>query len=481
MTATAVRLVLGSAAGPVTVDLEAVYERYRGAVDDWPALVAAIATARPRVIWAHPSRIDRDALAAILDVPARPIAWHSRALAVPPETPIGGHWTHAAGLFYVQEEASMIPVRVLDPQPGECILDLCAAPGSKTAQIALALGNRGTLVANDRNAGRLAATSATIARLGLCNVTCTVGDGTRFPLDAGRFDAVLVDAPCSAEGGSPRKHPRPDFRERIARLQAALLERAASLCRPGGRIVYSTCSLAPEENEAVVDTVLREHPELRLQPIAPISGLVTSPGLTAWAGRRFLPAIGGALRTWPHRSGTGGFFVARLEKDPGAMAGVDRSTPVVELGADACESEVLRSFADHFGLGACAFAGHRILESGRFARLVADDHRVPAGVALVATGLPVTRNRVKGPKLSTGGALAFGRSATRQVVELSVREGAAYQRREALRIDPPADARQGYVLVRSGGHPLGLAQLRREGEARLVSEFPSAWVNTECD
>lgn len=465
-------------------DVDRLLGRYRSVVDDWPAFVEAVRAPLPAVVWANPERVTPDGLAALLGddgVRSEPVAWEPSALRLPSVARPGKHWAHWAGLYYVQEEASLLPVRLLDPRPGERVLDLCAAPGSKTARIAFSLANRGTVIANDRNAGRLAANAASIARLGLRNVTCTVGDGTAFPLDAGRFDKVLVDAPCSAEGSiGKRARGRVDasFRSFVTGTQRALLKRAIRLCRPGGRIVYSTCTLAPEENEGVLDRVLAEVDGVRAVPVEDLEGLDASPALPAFEGRRFADAVGHAKRLWPHVSGTGAFFAAVLEKDPNAPERPDGSTPIAEAAVDARESATLRRFAEIFGFPVERLAGHRVLEWGRYARLVADDHRLPTGAKHVSTGLVVARNRVKGPKLATGGAMVLGRDATRRIAEVGPPGAEAYQARRAVPLDRAellGCERDGYVVVRAAGHALGLGQLRRE-RAAIVSEFPKAWA-----
>jgi hypothetical protein len=310
---------------------------------------------------------------------------------------------------------------------------------------------RGTLVANDRSVQRMSALGAVIARLGLVNVTCTNTDGARYPLSAGPFDRVLVDAPCSAEGNAFKnaswRGSDEAFRAFVSGTQRALLRRAALLCRTGGRVVYSTCTFAPEENEAVIDAVLRE--------------------------------LEGALRLGPHRSGTGGFCAAVLEKTRpiDGEAAQHAGAAVSELGLHPRESDVLARFTSAFGFGEDAFDGHRLLTGGRFARLVADDHVIPTGAPRVSTGLPITRNGVHGTKLSTAGALAFGRKATSRVIELDAGEAARFEAREALpRSSAPDGVTRGYVIARTAGHPLGVGLVRDDERGlRLESEFPSAW------
>ena len=217
-----------------------------------------------------------------------------------------------------------MPVSLLPPPPGaERALDACAAPGGKSAQIALAMGGRGTLVANDRSAPRTRALRATIDRLGLTNVAMTQFDAARLPDHWAGFDYALVDAPCSCEGTS-RKRPdrRPpeigdDRRRPLVRAQRAILARAVDLARPGASIVYSTCTYAPEENEGVIDWLLGAEGRpgaVELAPIEAPPGLPLAPGVTRWLGRDYHPSVAGAARLWPQTADTGGFFVAALRK-----------------------------------------------------------------------------------------------------------------------------------------------------------------------
>ncbi len=230
--------------------------------EEWDRLLAACARPLPGCLLTNTSRITPNALAARLaaaGVEIQPISWYPGAFCWPaaaasPAPPkIGSLLEYAAGLYTIQEEAAMLPVRLLDPQPGERVLDLCAAPGNKAAQIALALGPRGALVANDRAHGRMASLGATLDRLGALNVSRTLIDGRAFPEQPEPFDRVLVDAPCSCLGTS-RKSPGvlKRYTERsgaaLVGVQRQLLERALELTRPGGRVVYSTCTYPADED-----------------------------------------------------------------------------------------------------------------------------------------------------------------------------------------------------------------------------------------
>lgn len=297
------------------------FDRYKPIIDDWQAFMDALSRPLPVCVWTNTLRTSPDRLRdwfAREGLDAESLPWYQGAFKLASELPAGRLLPYRTGHCHIQEEVSLLPARLLDPQPGERILDLCAAPGNKTAQIAVAMQNRGTIIANDRSEGRLHVLRRTLARLGVMNVTTTVTDAARYP-DGEAFDRVLLDGPCSCEGTS-RKHPSvvwqsgPGHACRMGRVQTAMLRRAVRLCKPGGRIVYSTCTYAPEENEAVVHTVLREADgAIRIVPVD-LPGLQASPGLECWNGNRYDTSMRHALRIWPHQNDSGGFFVAVLEK-----------------------------------------------------------------------------------------------------------------------------------------------------------------------
>jgi len=213
------------------------------------------------------------------------------------------------GLFSVQDEASQLVIELLAPQPGERVLDTCAAPGTKAAAIAERVGANGLVVALDRSAPRLALVGRGARRLGLDNVTALARDATQplADLPGAPFDRILVDAPCSGLGALRRNA---DARWRLsaddpallAATQKALLSVARSVLRPGGTLVYSTCTLTPEENDEVIATFLACEPGLRRTALDALPGTL----------RPLLDAEG-ALRTWPHRHDMDGFFAVRME------------------------------------------------------------------------------------------------------------------------------------------------------------------------
>ena len=228
---------------------------------------------------------------------------------------VGNLVEHALGYIYVQEAASMIPPVVLDPQPGEQILDLCASPGSKTTQIAQAMQNEGIIVANDINTIRMKALAFNIQRLGIRNIALNRGEGQQ--IRGNLFDRILVDAPCSATG-TIRKSLKtltmwnPHMIAGLAQTQKRLLSHAFSLLKKGGTIVYSTCSCEPEENEGVVSAFLEKHSDAEMLDID--LPLKRSPAITSFGGAVYHPDVRKCLRIWPQDNDTEGFFVAKMVK-----------------------------------------------------------------------------------------------------------------------------------------------------------------------
>ncbi|MDY6788432.1 MAG: RsmB/NOP family class I SAM-dependent RNA methyltransferase [Candidatus Nanohaloarchaea archaeon] len=220
------------------------------------------------------------------------------------------HWL---GKIYVQESVSGIPPLALDPEPGDSVLDMCAAPGSKTTQMSAMMDNRGSVVANDVSQGRIKALLSNVYRTGCMNVKIVKNDGRHLKEDK-EFDKILVDAPCSAEGNmreSPEVREGADAEkiEGLKKLQKQLLEKAFNLCKPGGTVVYSTCTFAPEENEEVVSNFLDrgklEEPEFDFPH---------SNGITAWKGE-IGERLERCVRVYPHQLDSGGVFVAKFRKE----------------------------------------------------------------------------------------------------------------------------------------------------------------------
>jgi NOL1/NOP2/sun family putative RNA methylase len=229
---------------------------------------------------------------------------------------IGNLPQHSLGHFYVQEAASMIPPIILDPKPGEIVLDMCAAPGSKSTQICAMMQNEGILVANDYKGIRLAALSINLQRMGAINAVVTLMHG--YGVRGMQFDKVLLDAPCSGTGTIMKSLKtieiwNPLMIKRLAKQQKQLIATAYGNLKPGGRLVYSTCSIDPEENEEVIDHLLKEQPEAEVEEIR--IQLNRSSAITEFLGKEYDGRVRDCLRIWPQDNNTEGFFVASIKKN----------------------------------------------------------------------------------------------------------------------------------------------------------------------
>jgi NOL1/NOP2/sun family putative RNA methylase len=229
---------------------------------------------------------------------------------------IGNTAEHRLGYFYIQEAASMIPPLALEPKPGETVLDMCASPGSKTTQIAQMMQNKGILISNDYKGDRLAPLGLNSHRMGLTNQIITLNGGQKIK-DI-KFDRILVDAPCSGTGTirkslKPLRIWNPNMIKRLAHTQKKLIENAYTLLKPVGTLVYSTCSLEPEEDEGVVDHMLQKYEDLKTVPIK-LDGLKVSKPVMEFDGKQYSDQVKNCIRLWPQDNDTEGFFVAKLLK-----------------------------------------------------------------------------------------------------------------------------------------------------------------------
>ena len=245
-----------------------------------------------------------------------PVPWEPMGYYYDPEARPGLHPFHEAGVYYLQEASAMSAVALLDPQPGEKICDLCAAPGGKSTQIAGRLMGEGFLLSNEINPKRAKILGQNMERMGVANALVTNEHpqhlAEKYP---GFFDRVLIDAPCSGEGMFRKEESAvtdwsQETVEMCARRQAEILHSGAQLLKSGGRLVYSTCTFAPEENEQAIENFLKEHPEFTREAVE-----------APW----FTPAGEGAFRLWPHKLLGEGHFVAVLRK----TAGEDTRIPLL--------------------------------------------------------------------------------------------------------------------------------------------------------
>ena len=272
--------------------------------EEYPAFLQSLERPRAVALRLNPLKGENPSLPFVGDA----VPWEPMGYYYDPEARPGLHPYHDAGVYYLQEASAMSAVALLDPKPGERICDLCAAPGGKSTQIAGRLMGKGFLLCNEYSPKRAKILSGNIERLGIANalVTNETPDrlAERLP---GYFDRVLIDAPCSGEGMFRKEEAAVadwslETVEMCARRQAEILDAGALLVRPGGRLVYSTCTFAPQENEQAVTEFLACHPDFEPEKVdAP------------W----FTPAGEGQFRMWPHKLLGEGHETAAGQGDPG--------------------------------------------------------------------------------------------------------------------------------------------------------------------
>ncbi len=383
-----------------------------------------------------------------------PVPWTAEGFRLTSDEQPGKHPYHAAGLYYLQEPAAMAAADALGPQPGERVLDLAASPGGKTTHIASRMGNTGLLLANEIRTKRIPPLAANLERWGVRNTVITNEPperlADRLP---GFFDRVLVDAPCSGEGMFRKE---PDVRAEwnaegiagYAARQRLILAFAARLVRPGGVLVYATCTFAPEENEAVVASFLDENRDFALDP-----GLPPLPGLSSarpeWVQAERSGPWAGAARIWPHLSPGEGHFIARLKR-----VGGDESPPVRR----ACLPVPPRSALEDFN---AFITGHatldittlNLVQLGPFVYHLPPETPDLSGLRIPSPGWRL--GEAKKGRFEPGHALAMALrvNEARLRLDLSADDSrvAAYLRGQPLDATLP----DGWTLVTVDGFPLG--------------------------
>ena len=316
-------------------EIEMIDERYPAAFldecreilkDEFPAFLRALALPPRRALRLNPQRNGAEQAAApFLPDGAPRVPWEPLGRYLAADAKPGAGIAHAAGAFYLQDASAMAPVATLDPRPGERVLDLCAAPGGKSGQIAARLNGRGFLLSNEIEFSRARILLGNLERLGVTNafVTSAPAEALARALPA-FFDRVLVDAPCSGEGMF-RRDPEaasqwnPDAPAGCAARQTAILNNAARMVRPGGKLVYSTCTFNRLENEGTVREFLRAHPDFEPDAFE-------------------LPGVGasrdGCLRLWPHRIEGEGHFLARFTRKGEETCARNVSLPEVRASVE---------------------------------------------------------------------------------------------------------------------------------------------------
>ena len=362
------------------------------------------------------------------------VPWAKGAFFLPEDARPGLSPLHEAGAFYLQEPSAMAPVSALAPLPGERVLDLCAAPGGKSTQIAALMQGEGVLVCNEPVFSRAQILSRNLERMGVANAVAVCALPEQLsPRFEGFFDRILVDAPCSGEGMF-RRHPEAmdewdaDAPERCAARQSGILDSAAPMLRPGGRLVYSTCTFSRAENEEVIEAFLARHPDFSAAAFA-------LPGLPA--------APQGMLRLFPHEIRGEGHFVACLEREGDAAP-----LPAEQTAGKPADGALLPPV---FAEGFCP-SGTLLRQGDVLSALPPVDLSRLRGLQVLRAGLRLAQLRGSRSEPDHALAMALRPEQAARTFELTPEQAVLYQAGEALDL---GDLPPGYTLLCCRGKSLG--------------------------
>ena len=420
-----------------------------------PAFLDSYGRPAQRAVRANPLKLDPADLPGLLGIDPDPVPWCPEAFFLPQGVRVGDTLAHAAGLCYVQEPSALAVGAALDVRPGQRVLDLAAAPGGKTTLAAGRLGDRGVVVANEVQRGRVQALADNLDRWGSARTMLAAETVARLAERLpGAFDRVLLDAPCSGEGLF-RRNPaaaaqwRPGHVRGSAERQRALLADAAALVRPGGVLVYSTCTFAPEENEQQVAGFLAAHPDWELLELPAHQGF--TPGRPDWSADG-LPELARTVRLWPHHLRGEGHFIAKLARpgSGGRLPTGPSPTGPLPAGPGAGRQAVVDAWRG-FAADALEEEPAGVTVVGERAYLVPDPEVAGAGVRLVRPGLLAGRVRPGRFEPAHALAMAAGVVTARRVREVDDHEAAGFVRGETL----ASGGAPGWTLVSWNGWPLG--------------------------
>ena len=427
------------------------------------------------------AKITAEEFGCIVPFPVRPIPWIPGGYfydedARPSRCPL-----YQAGLYYLQEPSAMTPASLLPAAPGDVVLDLCAAPGGKATALGAKLAGTGLLMANDVSTSRARALQRNIELFGLSSViVCDEKPeklAGRFP---GFFDKILLDAPCSGEGMFRKEEAlardwSPEKSESLSRIQKTLILQAADMLRPGGMLLYSTCTFAPCEDEEVIDHLLTERPDMHLLPVDMAEGF--SPGDPRYGNDR--PELVRCVRLFPHKIAGEGHFMALLRKD-GPEEAPSRKEPAPRKASrkEAGEQSLVLSFLEELGIRSLC---GRPLDASRLHIQGGKVFYLPAvrpsfeGLSYLRYGMYMGDLKKNRFEPSQPLALALGKSEADAVISLPPEDPrlSAFLRGETISLLPgEAPSPKGWHLLAAAGWPLAFGKLVN---GTLKNHVPAGW------
>ena len=442
--------------------IDELFARYKDIIPDFQSFMEHVRKPLSKSFRINTLKMKRDDILQFLkDLKLEKLPFYDDGYILQAKYPLGNHITHALGLIYVQEIASMVPVIVLDPKPGEAVLDLCAAPGSKTTQIAQAMNNKGLLVVNEMNRKRMVGLIHNIKRCGLFNEAVINLPGQRIDrVLPDYFDRILIDAPCSAEG-TIRKSKAVLYHwgvkniGRMAKIQKGLIISGFRALRPGGTMVYSTCTVAPEENEAVVTYLLHKFPEADLMPIS-IPHFKSRHGITHWQNESFDKRLVHAARILPQDNDTAPFFIAKITK-----MGIYRQR-VDYKGKIEFQGSAIELFCRRFGVGTERFQGFSVFQKDGLTYIATPQVYSFWEMKSIRKGLEIGKIYNREIKPDNDFVQLFGKIPAKNFYEVEEHQIKKFLRGEIVKLNSNRLLERGFVILLYKKFPIAVGRFNGE-------------------
>lgn len=452
--------------------------------EDYEAFLAGFDGQRQYGLRVNTLKMNLEEFERIAPFHLKKVPWISNGYFYEAEDALAKHPFYSAGLYYLQEPSAMTPASRLKVQPGERVLDLCAAPGGKATELGAALQGEGLLVANDINTARARALLRNLELFGISNSFVTNEPphvlAERFPEF---FHKIMVDAPCSGEGMF-RKNPavvdswQEKGPEYFSKLQREIIVQAADMLLPGGMMFYSTCTFSPLENEKTITHLLKERPDMEVIPMEDYEGFAE--GLTSYRGEVFDESCKLCRRIWPHKMSGEGHFMALLHKKSGTQQQVQQTVSQSSIWWEKCKGlnkEQKAAAEDFFSHVNIAYDGKRIDVRGDNLYYLPAPKYDGRGLHFLRNGLFMGEFKKKRFEPSQPFALALHAQDFDQVLDFPADDErlSRYLRGETLDVSDliaGEKKRKGWQLVMVAGHPLGFGKLVNNN---LKNKYPAGW------
>ena len=452
--------------------------------EDYEAFLAGFDGQRQYGLRVNTLKMNLEEFERIAPFHLKKVPWISNGYFYEAEDAPAKHPFYSAGLYYLQEPSAMTPASRLKVQPGERVLDLCAAPGGKATELGAALQGEGLLVANDINTARARALLRNLELFGISNSFVTNEPphvlAERFPEF---FHKIMVDAPCSGEGMF-RKNPavvdswQEKGPEYFSKLQREIIVQAADMLLPGGMMFYSTCTFSPLENEKTITHLLKERPDMEVIPMEDYEGFAE--GLTSYRGEVFDESCKLCRRIWPHKMSGEGHFMALLHKKSGTQQQVQQTVSQSSIWWEKCKGlnkEQKAAAEDFFSHVNIAYDGKRIDVRGDNLYYLPAPKYDGRGLHFLRNGLFMGEFKKKRFEPSQPFALALHAQDFDQVLDFPADDErlSRYLRVETLDVSDliaGEKKRKGWQLVMVAGHPLGFGKLVNNN---LKNKYPAGW------